>query len=65
MPRILPALGDAVVVEGTKYRIRSITGATTRLRKSFGGDEAVVDWRTLSWDAQAGVWRADRCTPTA
>lgn len=59
-----PALGDPVVVEGTKYRIRSLTETVARLRTSFGGEQAVVDPRNLSWDATAGLWRTERCAPT-
>lgn len=59
-----PAVGDPVVVDGTKYRIRLMGEHTARLRTSFGGQEAAIDPRTLSWDARAGLWRAERCTPT-
>lgn len=66
MPLILlsPALGDAVVVDGTKYRIRALTATVARLRVSLGGQEAVTDPRSLTWDAGAQLWRTDRCTPT-
>lgn len=59
-----PELGDPVVVDGVKYRIRALAIDTARLRTSFGGNEAVVDPRSLAWDARAGVWRAERCIPT-
>lgn len=59
-----PSLGQPVVVDGTKYRIRSLTETNARLRTSFGGQEAVVDPRDLSWDARAGLWRTERCSPT-
>lgn len=65
MPVLSPALGDLVVVDGTKYRIRALTATVARLRSSFGGREAVTDPRSLSWDARAALWRTDRCTPTA
>lgn len=65
MPVLSPTLGDPVVVDGTKYRIRALTATVARLRTSFGGHSAVVDPRALTWDAGAGLWRTDRCTPTA
>ena len=64
MPVLAPALGDAVVVDGTRYRIRALTATVARLRSSFGGHEAVTDPRSLSWDARAGLWRTDRCSLT-
>lgn len=63
MPTISPILGDPVLVDGTKYRIRSLALGIARLR-AFGGQEAVVDPRQLRWDATEYVWRTDRCVST-
>lgn len=56
-----PAVGDAVVVDGTKHRIRAIEGAQARI------GIAGPNWRTaaglplrvdrLYWDPLPGVWR--------
>lgn len=59
-----PTLNDPVVVDGMKYRIRHLEVDVARLRTSFTGRTAVVDPRELTWDQIAGVWRAERCTPT-
>lgn len=62
-PARTPALGDPVVVAGTKYRIRTLTPVVARLH-AFGGQSSIVDPRTLRWDAGATAWRTDRCTLT-
>ncbi|MBX3031455.1 MAG: hypothetical protein KF809_15015 [Chloroflexi bacterium] len=53
-----PSIGDPVVVDGTKYRIRSIGGDTAYARASFGGAECVVRF-PLTWDRVARVWRGE------
>lgn len=54
-----PAINDPVVVDGTKYRIRSIgpQSGLVQLRTSFGGRETTCLLRELTWDKVAGVWR--------
>lgn len=60
-----PDVGDPVVIEGLKYRIRSIDPKANRaeLRTSFrprpGADfeRASVDPAALTWDRVAAVWR--------
>ena len=61
-----PALRDPVVIDGTKYRIRSFdTGEATgwirlaHLRQHFTPHaEATAIADALYWDRVAGVWRA-------
>jgi hypothetical protein len=55
-----PQLKDPVVVDGTKYRIRSIDDGLAGLRKSFGGDQTSAAIASLRWDDVAGVWRVAR-----
>lgn len=53
-------VGDPVVVDGVKYRIRSFGGAPRfqlYLKTSFGRQELVLPSTTLRWDGVAGVWR--------
>jgi len=57
-----PALGDPIVVRGTKYRIRGkvrpgTDEATLLLRTSFGGRFTEIPEAGLRWDPLAGVWR--------
>lgn len=61
-----PEVRDAVVIDGTKFRIKSIDerakvgGGTARIamcRQSFGPDTRWVDVDDLLWDRVAGVWR--------
>lgn len=56
-----PILGDPIVINGVKYRIRQITATSlfylskppTRLARYS------IEWpRGLRYDAKAGVWRA-------
>jgi hypothetical protein len=63
MPLLLPATGDLVLEGSTRWRIRTLTETVARLR-TFDRRDAVVDPRALTWDAGAGLWRTDRCTPT-
>ena len=56
----VPALGDPIVIEGTKYRVKEInaTAGTLRARTSFGGGWVTVEGIDgLVWDCIAGVWR--------
>lgn len=58
-----PEIGDPVVVDGVKMRIREIgssvwPSATLHLREHFEPHrQCVIDARTLTWDKIAGVWR--------
>jgi len=51
-----PAIGDPVVVDGIKYRIRAI-GQLAQLWDRIARKEAHVDPDHLVWDRVAGVWR--------
>lgn len=53
----VPAVGDPVVVDGVKYRIRLIDGSRALLRDRFTGHEVNVNVADLAWDRVAGVWR--------
>lgn len=59
-----PAVTEPVVVDGTKYRIRSIDeDGTARCRTTFRRrpgvdfDRLTVAVDSLRWDRRAGVWR--------
>lgn len=58
-----PEIGDPVVVDGVKMRVREIgssvwPSATLHLREHFQPHrQCFVDARTLTWDKVAGVWR--------
>lgn len=53
-----PALGQPVVLDGVKYRIRAIEGDTAHVREHFAPRrEADVDVRRLEYDKRVGVWR--------
>lgn len=55
-----PAVGEPIVVEGTKYRVREIWTEADELvaRTSFGGTTVTVTGIDgLVWDKRAGVWR--------
>lgn len=54
-----PAIGDPVVVSGTKYRVRMAWVTDDRLdcRTSFGNQWVTVRAADLEWDDVAGVWR--------
>lgn len=54
-----PALGDPVVVDGTKYRIRAILSGVAELRQHFAPHAtATVPLTALAYDKTAGLWRA-------
>ena len=53
-----PAVRDPIVVDGTKFRIRSIHDGTVTARTSFGNTWTTVRLADLSWDPVAAVWRA-------
>lgn len=53
-----PALRDPVVLDGVKYRIRSIAGELVTVRQTFGGNERTVPLAALSWDPVPALWRA-------
>jgi hypothetical protein len=56
-----PALGDPVVVDGTKYRIRAILSGVAELRQHFAPHAtATVPLTALAYDKTAGLWRAPR-----
>ena len=64
MTRVLyaPEVGDAVVVAGTKFRIRTIAGRSAELARSGPGWRhlpivAATDVRRLTWHKVAGAWR--------
>lgn len=53
-----PVVGDPVVVDGTKLRIKSLDETYAYARASFGDRSLVsVELASLHWDDQAGVWR--------
>jgi hypothetical protein len=67
MPRsvLVPDVGDAVLLNGVKYRIRTILLNVARL-VPLTGPEEVVDPRSLQWNATRDAWtaparRTDRC----
>lgn len=58
-----PKVGDPVVFDGTKYRIRVIGAIGAILHDRFGGTgapEPVVLIDSLYWDPLPGVWRVER-----
>jgi len=53
-----PVVGDPVVVDGTKLRIKSLDETYAYARASFGDRSLVsVELASLHWDDEAGVWR--------
>jgi hypothetical protein len=57
-----PALGDPIVVDGVKYRIRTLASRIGWARVSFGrGTYPEISFAidSLTWDAVAGVWRVE------
>jgi hypothetical protein len=52
-----PEIGDPVVVDGMKYRLRHIADGTGLAKTSFGGWQCVVQIADLVWDRVADVWR--------
>lgn len=52
-----PDVTDPVVVEGTKYRIRTIEDDVWTAKTSFGGLTTSGRVEDLVWDKVAGVWR--------
>jgi len=53
-----PAVGDPLVVDGTRLRIKSLDATYAYARASFGDRRTVsVELASLAWDHEAGVWR--------
>ena len=54
-----PKVGDPVVVDGTKYRVRMLWQTDDRVdcRTSFGNRWVTVRASQLEWDTRVGVWR--------
>jgi len=53
-----PAVGDPVVVDGAKLRIKSLDETYAYARASFGNRSLVsVELGSLAWDDESGVWR--------
>lgn len=59
---------DAVVVAGTKYRVRAFTAdGGAQLKTSFGGRERTLspaEVGRLTYDKRVGVWRLERSAPS-
>ena len=57
----VPEVGDPIVIDGTKYRIRSFGGAprfNVYVKTSFGRVERAIPRASIGeWDTTAGVWR--------
>ncbi len=52
-----PEVGDAVVVDGVKCRIREISKGIATCKPSYGSTEARVSLDMIAWDRIAGLWR--------
>lgn len=52
-------VGDPVVVEGTKYRIRSIEGSCYSVAAAPKRTATHRLEGELTWDARVGVWRTN------
>lgn len=55
-------VGDPIVIDGSKHRIKRIEGTTVFCRLSFKhvGPDRELQIKDLRWDGYAGVWREER-----
>jgi hypothetical protein len=54
----LPDIGDAVIFDGDRFRIRDIDAdGKALIRPEWGDDRIAVDVNRLRWDRDARAWR--------